>query len=246
VSVAATGELEPDYHPRSVYHEWRQEIVKRTFTARPICTMIGSERIHRTRFFRASCRIWTQVGYTMARLVLSLLGPFQLTLDGVPVPAPLWAKTQALLAYLAAEADRWGPETVAHRREVLAGLLWPDQPDEAARHSLRQALLQLRQALGAEAARLLLVTPQTVQFNLAGDSSVDVEPCPVEPPRPGAVSTAGRLCRRVHAGGGRGGVCEGRTADSGCRRRLEWDRVAARQAPAAKPGHRCRRPPGDV
>ena len=110
----------------------------------------------------------------MARLVLSLLGPFQLTLNEKPVQVPLWAKTQALLAYLAAEADRWRPEAVAHRREVLAGLLWPDQPDEAARHSLREALHQLRQALGAEAPHFLLITPQTVQLNLAGDCSVDV------------------------------------------------------------------------
>ena len=34
----------------------------------------------------------------MARLGLSLLGPFQLTWDGKPLQTPLWAKTQALLA----------------------------------------------------------------------------------------------------------------------------------------------------
>jgi predicted ATPase/DNA-binding SARP family transcriptional activator len=110
----------------------------------------------------------------MARLTLSLLGPFQIVLDGQPVPAPLWAKTQALLAYLAAEAARLQLGPVAHRREVLAGLLWPDQPDEAARHSLREALHQLRLALGAEASHLLLITPQTVQLNLAADCVVDV------------------------------------------------------------------------
>jgi len=104
----------------------------------------------------------------MSRLVLSLLGPFQLTLEGKSVKAPLGVKTQALLAYLAAEADR------PHRREVLAGLLWPDQPEEAARHSLRQALHQLRRAIGAETPRFLLITPQTVQFDETGDYYVDV------------------------------------------------------------------------
>ena len=59
----------------------------------------------------------------MSRLVISLLGPLQITLGGTPVAMPRGAKTQALLAYLAAEADR------PHRREVLAGLLWPDQPE---------------------------------------------------------------------------------------------------------------------
>ena len=39
----------------------------------------------------------------MSRLVISLLGPLQITLDGVPVTTPLGSKTQALLAYLAAK-----------------------------------------------------------------------------------------------------------------------------------------------
>ncbi|MBL7202256.1 MAG: tetratricopeptide repeat protein [Anaerolineae bacterium] len=104
----------------------------------------------------------------MSRLALSLLGPFQLTLDGQPIQAPLWAKTQALLAYVVSEADR------PHRREVLAGLLWPEQPDEAARHSLRQALHQLRLAIGAEAPAVLGITSQSVHFNAASGCSADV------------------------------------------------------------------------
>jgi predicted ATPase/DNA-binding SARP family transcriptional activator len=104
----------------------------------------------------------------MSRLVISLLGPLQITLGGAPVAASLWVKTQALLAYLAAESDR------PHRREALAGLLWPDQPDEAARHSLRQALHQLHAAFGAEHPPPLLITPQTLQLNPAGDCAVDV------------------------------------------------------------------------
>ena len=104
----------------------------------------------------------------MSRLVISLLGPLHITLGGMPVATPLGSKTQALLAYLAAEADR------PHRREVLAGLLWPDQPDEAARHSLRQALHQLHVAFGAEDPPPLLITPQTLQLNPAADCAVDV------------------------------------------------------------------------
>lgn len=53
----------------------------------------------------------------MARLSLSLLGGFQATLDGERVIGFRSAKVRALLAYLAAEADR------SHRRETLATLL---------------------------------------------------------------------------------------------------------------------------
>lgn len=56
----------------------------------------------------------------MARLAVSLLGPFQEALDGQPVTELRSNKVRAQLAYLAVEAD--GP----HSREVLAGLPWSD------------------------------------------------------------------------------------------------------------------------
>jgi DNA-binding SARP family transcriptional activator len=59
----------------------------------------------------------------MAHLLLALLGPFQVTLAGEPVTSFESDKVRALLAYLAVEADR------PHRRESLAGLLWPDWPE---------------------------------------------------------------------------------------------------------------------
>ena len=71
----------------------------------------------------------------MPRLSLSLLGPFQVTLDGDPVIAFESDKVRALLAYLAVESDR------PHRREKLVGLLWPEWSDQAARNSLRFGLL---------------------------------------------------------------------------------------------------------
>ena len=61
----------------------------------------------------------------MARLSLSLLGPFQVTLDREPVTSLESNKVRALLAYLAVEADR------PHRRQSLVGLLWPDRPEAA-------------------------------------------------------------------------------------------------------------------
>ena len=53
----------------------------------------------------------------MAHLSISLLGTFQVILDGEPVTAFESDKVRALLAYLAVESDR------PHRRGTLACLL---------------------------------------------------------------------------------------------------------------------------
>ena len=97
----------------------------------------------------------------MAHLSLSLLGPFRVTLDGEPVTDFESTKVRALLAYLAVEADR------THRRDVLAGLLWPDWPDRDALSNLRYALSNLRQVIGDRTAEppFLLITRNTLQFN---------------------------------------------------------------------------------
>ena len=106
----------------------------------------------------------------MTRLMISLLGPLQVALNGEPVTGFATDKARALLAYLAVEADR------PHRRDALAGLLWPDQPQRKARQNLRQALSHLRQALGDrdDAVPFLRVSRQTVQFNLESDHWLDV------------------------------------------------------------------------
>lgn len=105
----------------------------------------------------------------MARLTLSLLGPFQVLLDGQPVTHFPTDKERALLAYLAAEADR------PHRREALAALLWGGLPEEAALSNLRRSLHRLRRTLGDEdeADTFLTVASRTVQFNLASDHALD-------------------------------------------------------------------------
>jgi DNA-binding SARP family transcriptional activator/predicted ATPase len=106
----------------------------------------------------------------MAHLSLSLLGSFQVTLDGQPVTGFKSNKVRALLAYLAVEADR------PHRREVLAGLLWPEWPDRDALSNLRYALSNLRRVIGDRTAEppFLLITRDTLQFNTASDHSLDV------------------------------------------------------------------------
>ena len=106
----------------------------------------------------------------MPRLTLSFLGCFHVCLDDRPVTDFKSNKVRALLAYLAVEADR------PHRREALAGLLWPDWPDRDALSNLRYALASLRRALGDHTAEppFLLITPHTIQFNPASDHWLDV------------------------------------------------------------------------
>jgi WD40 repeat protein/DNA-binding SARP family transcriptional activator len=113
----------------------------------------------------------------MARLEIFLLGSFHVTLDSELLTNFESDKARALLAYLAVEADR------PHRREALAGLLWPDTPERTARTNLRSALANLRQVLhdhlcpkGYQAQPpYLLVTRQTIQLNSEGDYWLDVD-----------------------------------------------------------------------
>src|SRR5213592_1968894 len=103
----------------------------------------------------------------MAVLRLALLGTFEARLDsGSAVTFPR-KKSEALLAYLALQPGRM----IA--RDKLAALLWGDASDERARHSLRQALVTLRQALPRAAAACLVeegdnvgVSPTAVEVDV--------------------------------------------------------------------------------
>ena len=101
---------------------------------------------------------------------LFLLGPFQVTLGGKPATGLESNKIRALLAYLTVEADR------PHRRDALATLFWPDRGDTVARTNLRNALSNLRRAIEDPHAPepFLLVSRDTIQFNVASDQWVDV------------------------------------------------------------------------
>lgn len=106
----------------------------------------------------------------MTRLLINLLGSFQITLDGEASPGFEYDKVRALLAYLAVESDQ------PHRREALAGLLWPDQSEIMARNSLRTALSKLRQAIGDPTAEppFLHISRDTIEFNTESDYQLDV------------------------------------------------------------------------
>lgn len=107
----------------------------------------------------------------MAQLSLTLMGPFEALLDGQVATGFQSAKVRALLAFLAVEMAR------PHARETLAGLLWPNVPDDCAHHSLNQALSNLRHAIHDDAAtpHFLIVSRQCVQFNPRSEHWLDVE-----------------------------------------------------------------------
>jgi hypothetical protein len=106
----------------------------------------------------------------MARLTLSLLGGFAASLDGNPLSGLKTDKARALLIYLAVERSR------PHRRQALAGLFWPDYPEEGARANLRHTLANLRHVLGEKQNEktFLLVESESLQLNPDSDCWVDV------------------------------------------------------------------------
>ncbi len=91
-------------------------------------------------------------------LQLKTMGTFEAKWSGSLVLQFDSDKTRALFAYLAVESDR------THRRASLAGLLWPEKPERAARHSLSQSIYVLHSILPDE-CELLRATPQSVEFN---------------------------------------------------------------------------------
>lgn len=67
---------------------------------------------------------------------------------------------QSLFAYLILSAG------TSHRREKLAGLLWPDSLEETARDNLRHALWRMRKALeSASPTQFLYTDDLTIKFN---------------------------------------------------------------------------------
>jgi hypothetical protein len=96
-------------------------------------------------------------------------------------------KVRALLVHLALSPER------PHRREALAGLLWAEFPERSARTNLRNALANLRLALGqrarpgdgAASPRFLHSTRQTIRFKGGSDYWLDQAPrSPPRSPRP--------------------------------------------------------------
>ncbi|MFL5831839.1 MAG: ATP-binding protein [Solirubrobacteraceae bacterium] len=90
-------------------------------------------------------------------LEVRLAGGLQLRVDDAELSPPASKRARAVLAYLALNP---GP----HSRARLAARFWPDVLDQSARASLRVALTEVRQALGA-AAPYLVATRDTVALD---------------------------------------------------------------------------------
>jgi predicted ATPase/DNA-binding SARP family transcriptional activator len=117
-----------------------------------------------------------------AQLRLELLGGLRLTRDGAPMTGLAYAKSRALLAYLAVTGQ-------PHSREALATLLWSDLPGDAARQNLREVLSNLRRVAG----RYLLITRETVAFDRTAPTWLDVDAFHAALDRPGATRLVERL-----------------------------------------------------
>ncbi|MBN1936725.1 MAG: hypothetical protein JW934_18840 [Anaerolineae bacterium] len=111
----------------------------------------------------------------MPHLSISLFGSFHVTLGGQPVTGFESDKARALLVFLAVESGANG-QGQPHRRESLAGLLWPDSPEPSARQSLSQALSNLRQTLQDRETSIpfILVTRPDLQWNPQSSYDLDV------------------------------------------------------------------------
>jgi DNA-binding SARP family transcriptional activator len=104
-------------------------------------------------------------------LQLRLLGQFDVRLDGRRILISSRAG-QSLLAYLVMTAG------TSHRREKLAGILWPDSSDENARRNLRQELWRIRKAISSTGMNglndYLPADEYTITFNAETDYWLDV------------------------------------------------------------------------
>ncbi len=106
----------------------------------------------------------------MPHLSISLFGSITCTTGDDVAVRFAYDKVQALLAYLATESNR------PQRREVLAGLLWPDQEESVARHNLNQALWSLRRSINDRdlIEPLLVSSRDSLQLSPEADCLIDV------------------------------------------------------------------------
>ena len=100
-------------------------------------------------------------------LKVRLLGKFEVSSDGQIVTINS-RPAQSLFAYLILSAG------TAHRREKLAGLLWPDSLEATARDNLRHALWRIRRALPSNPKIEYLHTDDlSISFNASADYWLD-------------------------------------------------------------------------
>ncbi|MEZ4767871.1 MAG: winged helix-turn-helix domain-containing protein [Caldilineales bacterium] len=112
-------------------------------------------------------------------LELRFLGQFEILQNGTPVRLTS-RPAQSLLAYLCLHPGK------AFRREMLAGMMWPEASETSARNNLRQALWRIRKSLedGRSGHNDYLLTDDlSIAFNAEQPYWLDAEALaqPVEP-----------------------------------------------------------------
>ncbi|HEY6073243.1 MAG TPA: BTAD domain-containing putative transcriptional regulator, partial [Anaerolineales bacterium] len=98
-------------------------------------------------------------------LEIRLLGGFDVRSDGNSVRIPS-RPAQALFAYLTLNPG------IAHRREKLAGLLWPESTEESARDYLRHALWRIRKSFPSQ-TNFLVADEMAISLDLPKDARID-------------------------------------------------------------------------
>jgi predicted ATPase/DNA-binding SARP family transcriptional activator len=128
-------------------------------------------------------------------LEVRLLGQYDLRYNHEPFEFSS-RPAQSLFAYLILNAG------IAHRRERLAGLLWPVSTESNARNNLRQALWRIRKTLGEatdEENNYLQADNFSITFNPEASCRFDVKQLEAELPR--TASTDDLIaCLEVYAG----------------------------------------------
>jgi len=102
-------------------------------------------------------------------LEVRLLGTFEVKDKKKPINISS-RPAQSLFAYLILSAGK------SHRREKLAGMLWPDSLEETARDNLRHALWRVRKALPASRqpkVEYLITDDLSISFNASAEYWLD-------------------------------------------------------------------------
>jgi predicted ATPase/DNA-binding SARP family transcriptional activator len=97
-------------------------------------------------------------------LEIRFLGKFDVRIDGRTIEIPS-RKGQSLFAFLVLNPG------IQHRREKVAGMLWPNSEETKARNKLRYTLWQLRQAIGDQ---YLLTDKISLAYDPGSDNWFDV------------------------------------------------------------------------
>ena len=99
-------------------------------------------------------------------LEVRLLGQFEARLDGKPIEIPS-RPAQSFLAYLLLTAG------IAHRREKLAGMFWPESAETNARGYLRQTLWRVRKVIEADGSVYFAADDLSISFLPTSDYWLD-------------------------------------------------------------------------